>query len=430
MSDAHTDEWMISVDDHLIETPTVWTDRLPARYRDTGPRFIRDDQGPTWMFEDVRRPIGGSVTNGALWPPSRRPPSFEPLDFEHIDPACFDPVARTKAMDEDHVLASLMFPTLPGFAGSLFARAKDKALALLCVQAYNDWIIEEWSDGVPGRFIPLAIVPLWDGRLAAAEAERAIAKGARGISFSMGPEYLGLPSIHDPDRFWDPLFATLGESGVPLCTHLGTGAAGITGGAEGPDVFRQGVPVGIDVVKTQLAGQDTLLDWLYADHFQRFPGLKLVLSENGIGWIPAVLQVADWMFEMSRDRVPQPGEEGNDPMGTEEERAAAKAAIEARAEAAKTAKMPSEIFREHVFGCFIHDPMGLKLVREIGIDNVMIETDFPHTASWFPFSLDKAQDSIAHLTEQERWKVLRGNAERIFSFTPAEIPVGAATVAE
>jgi predicted TIM-barrel fold metal-dependent hydrolase len=414
------DEWMISVDDHLLETPNVWADRLAAKYRERGPRWIRDDQGPTWLFEDVRRPIGGSVTNGAIWPPSKRPPSYEPLDFEHIDPACYEPTARAAAMDTDRVLASLMFPTLPGFAGSLFVRATDKELALHCVRAYNDWILEEWCTAIPGRFIGLAIVPLWDGELAAAEAKRAIEMGARGISFSMGPEFLGLPSIHDPGRFWDPLFATVAEAGVPLCTHLGTGAAGITGGAEGPDYVRPGIPIGIDVVKTQLAGQDTLLDWLYADHFQRFPELRLVLSENGIGWIPAVLQVADWMAEMSRDRVPQVGEDGNDPLATEAERAAARAAIERRAQAAQASRLPSEIFREHVYGCFIHDPMGLKLVHDIGIDNVMIETDFPHTASWYPYSMQKAQDSIAHLNAEDRWKILRGNAERIFSFIPAE----------
>jgi predicted TIM-barrel fold metal-dependent hydrolase len=414
------DDWMISVDDHLIETPDVWVDRLPARYREDGPRFIRDDLGPTWMFEDVRRPIGGSVTNGAIWPPSERPPSYDALDFEHIDPACFQPTARAAAMDRDRVISSLMFPTLPGFAGSLFVRAHDKELAALCVQAYNDWILEEWCAAIPGRFIGLAMVPLWDPVAAAAEIHRVAAKGARGISFSMGPEFLGLPSIHDPDRFWDPLFAAAAEVDIPLCTHLGTGAAGITGGAEGPDFVRPDVPIGIQTVKTQLAGQDTLLDWLYADHFQRFPKLRLVLSENGIGWIPAVLQVADWMAEMSRNRVPQPGQAGNDPTLGEAERQAAAAAIERRAQTANVAQLPSEIFREHVFGCFIHDPMGLKLIHEIGIDNVMIETDFPHTASWFPYSMPKAQESIAHLTTEERIKVLRGNAEAVFNFTPAQ----------
>jgi predicted TIM-barrel fold metal-dependent hydrolase len=245
----------------------------------------------------------------------------------------------------------------------------------------------------------------------------------------MGPEFLGLPSIHDPGRFWDPLFAAAAEVGLPLCTHLGTGAAGITGGAEGPDYVRPDIPIGIDVVKTQLAGQDTLLDWLYADHFQRFPDLRLVLSENGIGWIPAVLQVADWMAEMSRNRVPQPGEAGNDPTIGEAERQAAQAAIERRAQAASHSQLPSEIFREHIFGCFIHDPMGLKLIHDIGIDNVMIETDFPHTASWFPYSMPKAQDSIAHLSLEERIKVLRGNAEAVFNFTPAQPSEVAAPVA-
>ncbi|MBV9951887.1 MAG: amidohydrolase, partial [Acidimicrobiia bacterium] len=154
MTDA--DGWMISVDDHLIEPRNVWSDRLPAKYRDVGPRWVADDGVEAWHYEDVRQCVGGAVTSGAIWPPEDRPPVFNPLSFGEIPPACHDPRARIEAMDADHVLASLVFPNLPGFAGSLFVRAKDKELALLCVQAYNDWVIDEWCAAAPGRFIPLS----------------------------------------------------------------------------------------------------------------------------------------------------------------------------------------------------------------------------------------------------------------------------------
>ena len=64
----------------------------------------------------------------------------------------------------------------------------------------------------------------------------------------------------------------------------------------------------------QLAGQTTLVEWLYSGNFDRYPGLKVALSENGIGWIPSVLQSADWMLEMSRNRVTQPADPENDPL--------------------------------------------------------------------------------------------------------------------
>jgi predicted TIM-barrel fold metal-dependent hydrolase len=96
--------------------------------------------------------------------------------------------------------------------------------------------------------------------------------------------------------------------------------------------------------------------------------------------------------------------------------------IEGRAQKDREARLPSELFRDHIYGCFIHDPVGLRLLDWIGADNVMIETDFPHNATWYPHSMQKAQESLAGLPEDVRYKILRGNAERIFQFTPAEPP--------
>jgi predicted TIM-barrel fold metal-dependent hydrolase len=269
---------------------------------------------------------------------------------------------------------------------------------------------------------------MWDGQLAAAEAERAIAKGARAISFGMAPHNFGVPSIHDADGYWDRLFAVANETGAPLCTHLGTqtnAQVDLTGVAGLMDGGAPGAPGYVGAVLMQLAGQSMLLDWLFSGIFQRHPDLTLCLSENGIGWIPAVLQAADSLVAMTRDRVTQPTDPENDPLLTEDARAMAKAALEERAMRAADAPLPSELFHDHVYGCFIHDPLGLELVDRIGVDNVMIETDFPHTSTWFPFSMEKAHESLAHLGGEDRWKVLRGNAERVFRFAPAEPPVHA-----
>ncbi|MFI5046198.1 MAG: amidohydrolase family protein [Acidimicrobiia bacterium] len=423
---ASSSEWMISVDDHLIEPPNVWVDRLPAKYRDVGPRWFADDEGEAWHYEDRRQPIGGAVTNGAIWPPEDRPPVFYPLTWAEIPPACYDSAARLEAMTTDGVLAALFFPNLPGFAGGLFARAKNKDLALLCVQAYNDWLLDEFCAIDPGRFIGLSILPIWDGPLAVAEAERTIAKGARAVAYTMAPHNLGLPSIHDPDRHWDPLFSLLDETGVPLCTHLGTGInadVGLIGVPGGVSSSAPNTPGTVGAVMMQLAGQETLLDWLFSGNFQRFPNLKLCLSENGIGWIPAVLQTADLLIQMSRERVTHATDPENDPKLTAEAREMARASLDERSLRAQGSPLPSELFRDHVYGCFINDPIGLKNIDEIGIDNVMIETDFPHNSTWYPRSMEKAQESLADFDAEDRRKVLRGNAERVFNFTPAEPPV-------
>ena len=109
-------------------------------------------------------------------------------------------------MDANHIEAALCFPTFPRFCGQTFTEAKDKELGLLCVKAYNDWMVEEWCGDSGGRLIPLCLIPLWDAELAAAEVRRNAERGVRAVCFSEIPPFLGLPSVHDPDHYWDPFF--------------------------------------------------------------------------------------------------------------------------------------------------------------------------------------------------------------------------------
>jgi predicted TIM-barrel fold metal-dependent hydrolase len=458
-------DWMISVDDHLIEPPNTWTDRLPAKFREEGPRWLADEHGESWLFEGKRFPIGGGVTAGAF-PPDKRPQPFQPLRWSEIPASCYDPKARIAAMNTDRVAAALMFPNLPEFSGNLFQRCKNRELALLCIQAYNDWVLDEWCTPYPDRFIGLALVPMWDPKLAAAEAERTIAKGARSVAFSLAPQNIGFPGIHTHGGYWDPLFQVMNDANLPLSSHLGTDlntevtlfdmermSARIKQGGLDIGKVKEHVSKGEDValaqladgaasgepetrqratrssthprvagIMTQFGAQAPLLEWIFSGNFDRFPNLKVVLSENGIGWIPAILASADWMLEMSRSRVTQPHDAENNPMFTEEARKMAEITMAARAERDKKAPLPSDVFKKHIYGCFINDRAGLKLLDEIGVDNVMIETDFPHNATWFPHSMEKAQESLAHLPAETRYKILRGNAERLFQLQPAAVP--------
>ncbi len=91
--------------DQGLEPPSVWTDRLPKRYVERGPHFVSASDGPTWVYEDQGVPIRGAVTNGAIPELGKREMPWRMLDFDRIHPSCYDPVERSRAMDEDHVLA-------------------------------------------------------------------------------------------------------------------------------------------------------------------------------------------------------------------------------------------------------------------------------------------------------------------------------------
>ena len=169
---------IVSVDDHLVEHPRVWQDRLPAAMREAGPRIVEMDGMHIWNYDgDMFPTIGLNAVAG-------KPPEewgMDPVRYEDMIPGCYDPTARVADMDLDGVQAALCFPSFPGFAGGTFHRAKDKDLALLCVKAWNDFYIDEWCATAPDRYIPLAILPTWDIDAAVEEAKR-VADKVRGPS--------------------------------------------------------------------------------------------------------------------------------------------------------------------------------------------------------------------------------------------------------
>ncbi|HWC38637.1 MAG TPA: amidohydrolase family protein, partial [Acidimicrobiales bacterium] len=187
---------LVSVDDHLIEPPDMFEGRMPARYRDDAPRVTRTDDGAdVWTFN------GNVIPNVGLNAVAGRPREeygIDPTAFDEMRPGCFDVDERVKDMNAGGVLASMCFPSFPGFSARLFAACQDKDLALAVVRAYNDWHIESWCGAHPGRFIPMALPVLWDPQLAADEVRRVAAMGCHSLTFTESPSNLGFPSFHDP----------------------------------------------------------------------------------------------------------------------------------------------------------------------------------------------------------------------------------------
>src|SRR5438477_269917 len=231
MTGDTTTEWLLSVDDHVLEPGPIWKERLPAKHRDRGPRLVRDADGEAWVYDGKRMVTPGL---GAVAGKAREEFSFEPITYDEMRPGCYDSVARLDDMNRAGVLASLCFPSFPRFCGQVFYEAADRDLALLCVQAYNDWMLEEWCGRAPGRYIPLTLIPLWDPTLAAAEVQRTSAMGARAIAFSENPALLGLPTIHNRDGHWDPLMRACEETESVICMHIGSSSQRYTMSDESP----------------------------------------------------------------------------------------------------------------------------------------------------------------------------------------------------
>ena len=398
-------EWIISVDDHVLEPGHVWQDRVPAKFKDAAPRLVRHKDGEAWVYEGKRMVTPGL---GAVAGKTREEFSFEPITYDEMRPGCYDSVARLEDMDRAGVLASMCFPSFPRFCGQVFNEAKDRELALLCVQAYNDWMIDEWCGRAPGRYIPLTLIPLWDPVLAAAEVRRNAARGSTAVAFSENPAMLRLPTIQDPGGHWDPLMAACEETETVLCMHIGSSSKRLTMSDESPMLVTMswGPPL-------LIAG--AMIEWIFSPVVRKFPGIKVALAEGGIGWMPFFLEKATQVVEKHQYWIAN-GDVRHDSLSGQIE-------VDERAAIDLQGFSVMDTFRQHIYGCFIDDVHGVRNLDAIGFDNVMIETDYPHSDSTWPNCLEHAQKQLAGISPENRHKIMRGNAERLFRFTPAPDPV-------
>ena len=386
----------ISVDDHVVEPHGLWLDRLPAKYHEQGPRAQRqkghvvysplgqpgfaagegtaDRWCDVWHYEDTQWPMHAAF---AAVGPTADLHATTALTYDDLLPGCFDQTHRLADMDLNHTEASLCFPTVPRFCGQLFLNRQDMDLALLCVRAYNDFMIEEWCGGAgAGRLIPLTLVPLWDPVLAAAEVRRCADLGSHAVAFSESPSELGLPSIHTGE--WEPFFAACSETNTVINMHIGSSSR--------QPQTSPGAPMIAMVALTSENSVHALVDWLLSGVLARYPSLKIAMSESQVGWMPFILERLDSAWRRSKNYDPSIYELIPEP--------------------------PSSYIPDRVFACVFDDSVGLELRDHVGMSQIMFETDYPHADSTFPESKQVAEKMIAEsgLSTHEAGLFLRSNA--------------------
>jgi predicted TIM-barrel fold metal-dependent hydrolase len=383
---------LISVDDHTVEPPDMFKNHLPKKYADDAPRLVHNADGSDcWQFRDT------VIPNVALNAVAGRPKEeygLEPQGLDEIRPGCYNVDERIKDMNAGGILASICFPSFPGFAGRLFA-TEDPEFSVALVQAYNDWHIDEWCGAYPARFIPMAIPVIWDAEECAKEVRRVAKKGVHALTFTENPAAMGYPSFHN--EYWNPLWKALCDTNTVMNVHIGSsGRLAITA----PDA-----PMDVMITLQPMNIVQAAADLLWSRPIKEYPDLKVALSEGGTGWIPYFLERADRTYEMHSTWTHQ------DFKG----------------------KLPSDIFREHFLTCFISDKVGVALRNMIGIDNICWEADYPHSDSMWPGAPEELWDvlSINNVPDDEIKKMSHENAMRWYSFdpfshiTPAQASVGA-----
>jgi predicted TIM-barrel fold metal-dependent hydrolase len=366
---------IISVDDHIVEPPHTFEGRVPLKYAEHAPRVAEKNGAHVWIYDGKVIPnVGFNAVVGRPideW-------GFEPQRFDDMRRGAWDIHARVKDMDLSGVYASLSFPSfLPGFAGQrLQLGISDCGLALAAMRAWNEWHLDEWYGSYPDRIIPSQI-PYWlDPHVGAEEIYKNAERGFKAVSFSENPALLGLPSVHS--GHWDPIMRACEETQTVINLHIGSSGTS-------PSTTDDAPP---DVTGVLFFGYAMFaaVDWLYSRIPVRFPDIKIVMSEGGIGWVPALL---DRLDHMATYQAMYGTWDGID-------------------------LTPAEVLQRNFWFCAVEDPSSFVQRDRIGVDHILLEEDYPHCDSLWPRTQSVVRSSLGQLPAADVRKLTWENAARLY----------------
>ena len=384
---------IVSADAHILEPKDIWSNWLPAKYQDKAPKLVKDvDGGDAWLHAGAAEPdpIGLVSTPGMAWDSFR----WTGVTYEDARPGCYNGAERLKDMDIDGVDAEVLFApqrTIGHFLGD-----DEDDFVLAGVDAYNNFLAEEFCAPDASRLIAMAQIPSLGTDVAVDYLLKAAARGFKGVVISNWPG--GGESVGPED---EPFWAAAAETGLPVCIHINlnsrvsrqkqraaTAAAfkagsGTLYGGKRPNANAKAV-AGLGGVFATVPS--TIGQLIFTGVPERHPKLKLALIETGVGWIPHLLEQMDDRYWRNRSW-------GEIPI----------------------TEPPSTYWYRNFSATFIVDRNGIDNRHAVGVDNIMWSTDYPHHGNDWPYSRKTIADMMAHIPQDERAKIVAGNAVRVFN---------------
>ena len=353
---------IISADNHINEPPGTFVDRVPAHLKDKAPRILAAENGGEGWSWDGKPPKQGFGLNAVAGR------SFENyknnMKFEEILPGNYDPKAHIEDNAKDGVDAAVVYP----MAALGTYTCPDRELALACVRAYNDWLLDDFCAVDPGRLISIPVLPVDDGMdVVIEELKRVAKKGARGVFIP------GCPQKPYHDTYYDPLWAETQEHGLAVNIHRNHGG-------QAPALDSQDQQVAGIVIRF-FASIRPLTNMIFSGVFDRFPNQQAIAAETNIGWAPF------WIEEMENEFTRQ------------------------RHWANLTmTRTPREYVERNVRATFLEDKVGFAAFQFIPDRFPMYSTDYPHSVTIWPRSREVTEDLTKGLSPEVKHKVLAGNA--------------------
>ena len=383
---------LVSCDDHLdlnMLPADVWTTRMSAQWGDRAPHIEINDKGMAhWVadgqswgfwsgkafrFSDGPKPILTAYDRGGIEDTTE-------LRAGH-------PRLRLEDMDRDRVWAHLVFGPVTSI------KTDDEALMRACYSAYNDWLYEDFCTAAPDRLIGVAMLPPRP-EPAIDELKRLAARG--GVKQANLQIAVAEPRLEDPR--WEPLFALLEESGIVLSFHV-TVFPSVTNAF---DKYK-GSPGATFLHAKMFIEQflDPFVDLFAWGILERHPGLKIVIAESGVGWVPWVVEELDYRHHRLWECADFWDDRGGIPHKMK----------------------PSEVFQRQVYGTFQQSPTAMRLLEFWGPDNLLWASDYPHPDSIWPNSQRTISETMGHMAVDDVRRIVGGNAAKLYG-----LDLGKATV--
>src|ERR1044071_1241440 len=370
---------LLDADSHVSEPLNLWQERLPAKYRDIAPRMLTEYKGQPgawWLIEQDRQPHNVILGFGGNKSLEELKQLLNQFSYAGAHRGGWDPAQRVKDMDQDGVAGDVLYTTL----GFRMFWIKDPGFQRACFQVYNDWLAEFCSHS-PKRFKGLALISLYDPKLAAQDLADCAKKGLAGaLVWASPPEDL---PFHSP--VYDPFWLAAQELKMPVSLHEFAGFHWIDWDSTSK---KRTVAAAINSHEVEITFATLILSGV----LERFPGLKVISAELNCGWLPYFLDRMDKRYESRAARVHA------NPFPTE------------------LTMKPSDYFRRQLYATFIDDPFGVAHRHDIGADNLLWSSDFPHSATFWPHSREKIARDFDNVNDEDRRKILWENTAKLYRF--------------
>jgi predicted TIM-barrel fold metal-dependent hydrolase len=348
---------LVSADNHIELTEDVFYQKFPARLRDAAPRVWFDKYWRVGFKETMEAYPTGTNIDTAL----SRSVLNDGFDFD----------IRNRHLDAEGIAKEIVYPQ----SLLAFIRHPDQELQQLTYGTYNEYIADLGAQN-PGRFYGVGICNnWWDPKKAESAIRQIVDLKLKSfmLPFSPGKDVDG-KLIDYASTEMDRLWAAAEEAGLPVSFHIGEVPAQGGRGGFGTFFIVQAAPF-----------RRVLGNLIFGGILDRHPMLRIVFAEGGINWVAGALQDAELTYGAHRELFDWP--------------------LKYR---------PSHYWHNHCYATFQTDPIGLKLIENIGADRVMWAQDYPHSEGTFGYTADALTEITDSVSEADARKILGETALALY----------------